>query len=88
MTQNIWHTNRESEYKDSSQNRWIAGGEWAKTSSPEIIPSNKTVTGGADLVTLDTGIQGRIRVHTRTRGHNLWEPLDITEVWEYINKSP
>jgi len=44
------------------------------------------VTGGADLVTLDTGIQGRIRVHTRTRGHNLWEPLDITEVWEYITR--
>ena len=46
------------------------------------------MTGGADLVTLDTRIQGRIRVHTRTRGHNLWEPLDITEVWEYISKSP
>ena len=54
----------------------------------EIIPSNKTVTGGADLVTLDTRIQGRIRVHTRTRGHDLWKPLDIKEVWEYINKSP
>ena len=34
------------------------------------------------------GIQGRIRVHMRTRGHDLWEPLDITEVWEYISKSP
>ena len=54
----------------------------------EITPLNKTVTGGADLVTLDTRIQGRIPVHTRTRGHNLWEPLDITEVWEYISKSP
>ena len=54
----------------------------------EITPSNKTVTGGADLVTLDTRIQGRIRVHTRTRGHDLWKPLDIKEVWEYINKSP
>ena len=88
MTQNIWHTNRESENKNSSQNRWIAEGERAKTSSLEIIPSNKTVTGGADLVTLDTRIQGRIRVHTRTRGHDLWKPLDIKEVWEYINKSP
>ena len=32
-----------------------------------------------------TGHQ-RTRVHTRTRGHNLWEPLDITEVWEYITR--
>ena len=87
-TQNIWHTNRESEYKNPSQNHWIAGGEQAKTSSLEIIPSNKIVTGGADLVTLDTRIQGRIRVRTRKRGHNLWEPLDITEVWEYISEPP
>ena len=27
------------------------------------------------------GIQGRIRVHMRTRGHDLGEHLDITEVW-------
>ena len=72
MTQNIWHTNRESEYKNPSQNRWIAGGEQAKTSSLEIIPSSKTVTGGADLATFITRIQGRIRTHSRTRGHNLW----------------
>ena len=46
------------------------------------------MTGGADPVILDTRIQGRIRVHTRTRGHDLWEPLNITDVWEYISKSP
>ena len=40
------------------------------------------------MVTLDTRIQGRIRVHTRTRGHDLWEPMDITEAWEYIRQSP
>ena len=40
------------------------------------------------MVTLDTRIQGRIRVHTRTRGHDLWKPLDITEAWEYIRQSP
>ena len=27
------------------------------------------------------GIQGRIRVHMRTKGHDLGEHLDITEVW-------
>ena len=30
----------------------------------------------------------RIRVHTRTRGHDLWEPLNTTDIWEYISKSP
>ena len=28
------------------------------------------------------GIQGRIRVHMRTKGHDLGEHLDITEVWD------
>ena len=69
------------------QNR-IAEGERAKLLVLEIIPLNMTVTGGADPVILDTRIQGRIRVHTRTRGHDLWEPLNITDVWEYISKSP
>ena len=40
------------------------------------------------MVTLDTRIQGRIRVHTRTRGHDLWKTMDITEAWEYIRQSP
>ena len=78
---------RKNQGPPKSNNRWIAEGERAKILVLEITPLNKTVTGGADLVTLDTGIQGRIRIHTRTRGHDLWEPLDITEVWEYISKS-
>ena len=40
------------------------------------------------MVILDTRIQGRIRVHTRTKGHDLWKPLDITEALEDISQSP
>ena len=73
---NIWHTNRENEYKKPSQNRWIAGEEQAKTSSLERIPSSKTVTKRANLTTLITRIQGRIRTHSRlsevTTSDNLW----------------
>ena len=76
--------NRESENKVGTTGS--PGGEAQQEKEPDH--PDKTVTGGADPVILDTRIQGRIRVHTRTRGHDLWEPLNITDVWEYISKSP
>ena len=63
--------------------------------SPLHLPDGTIEQSATELVTwyLETwraantqGQDTRGHAYTCTRGHDLWEPLDITEVWEYITR--